>query len=79
MLKLLLTVQGGGAVLDHRVARDLQFLEGAPLWRRGLSSPQVQCCPHLRQHPRVHRVGLRPLADGLREAPRLQRIHPRQG
>ena len=80
MLNLLLAVQGGGAVFDQRVARHLQFLEGALRRRRGRGGPQVHRGAHLRQHPRVHRVGLGPLADGLRKAPRVQRVdtHQRQ-
>ena len=80
MSKLLLAVPRGGAVLDQHVARHLQFREGAPRRRRCLGGPQLQRCSHLRQHPRVHRVGLCPLADGLREAARLQRVdtHQRQ-
>ena len=80
MSNLLLAVQCGGAVFDQRVARHLQLLKGALHRRRCLGEPQVQRCSHLRQHPRVHRVGLCPLADGLRKAPRLQRVdtHQRQ-
>ena len=80
MPNLRLAVQGGGAVFDQRVARHLQCLEGALRRRRGLGGPQVHRGAHLRQHPRVHRVGLGPLAEGLRKAPRVQRVdtHQRQ-
>ena len=47
---------------------------------RRSTAAQVHRGAHLRQHPRVHRVGLGPLADGLRKAPRVQRVdtHQRQ-
>ena len=60
--------------------RHLQCLEGALRRRRGRGGPQVHRGAHLRQHPRVHRVGLGPLAEGLRKAPRVHRVdtHQRQ-
>ena len=48
MSNLLLAVQCGGAVFDQRVARHLQFLEGALRRRRGLGGPQVYRGAHLR-------------------------------
>ena len=78
MSKVLLAVPCGGAVRDQRVARHLQFLEGAVRRRRRLGRPQRQRCPHLREHPRVYGVGLGALSHRLRKTPRLQGIGSRQ-
>ena len=74
----LLAVPCGSPVRDQRVARHLQFLERALRGRRRLGRPQMQRCPHLRQHPRVYGVGLGALSHRLRKTPRLQRIGARQ-
>ena len=78
MSKVLLAVPCGSPVRDQRVARHLQFLERALRGRRRLGRPQMQRCPHLRQHPRVYGVGLGALSHRLRKTPRLQRIGARQ-
>ena len=52
------------------------FLEGAVRRQRRLGRPQMQRCPHLRQHPRVYGVGLGALSHRLRNVPCCRTVRP---
>ena len=70
-------VQKAGPVLDQGLARDLQLFEFAQGFRHWCLWSQVRRRPRLRQHPCVHRVGLRPRPRRSGKPAGLQRVHPR--